>query len=466
MSKKHFHIAIVIALGALVLWLVVAPPRFVSEMRFVFRHAQLGATLVAKDLCYGVLLQDREPEDVRSAELGPYLDPRLSWVKADVDASQREVRTSMLGLFSARVVERADGSCGRDIRQTSHPRPRIRLTPDPKPWPEGDGLAPNARQLVSDYEALEAAVAAEFRPTASGLDRGTRSVLVIHRGRLVYEQHADGWNRTVPQNGRSMSKAMATILAGMVAAQAKLDLEADHLREEWIDGRRAITLRNLLQMQSGLEWQEANGPGDSATAQFLVEDAADYTATKPLAKEPGAAFKYSGGNVDLAVAVVQARSGMNDETWAGYPYRALFEPLNMRRTVLDRTRSGQFIVSTSMHAAAVDWARLGLFLARNGVWNGRRLLPQGWVAFMRTPTAESKCNYGATVWIRGGCQDLQPSAVFELSGFMGQGVTIVPETETVIVRTGFGPWIMGDLLERVFPALGVEAPTRMAMEAD
>lgn len=466
MLKKRFRIAILIALSAVVLWLVIAPPRFVSELRFVFRHAQLGTTLVAKDLCYGIFLQDREPDDIRSAELGPYLDPRLSWVKADLDTGQREVRTSMFGLFSARVAQRADGSCGRDIRQTSKTRPRIDLTPDPKPWPEGDGLAPDARQRVTDYEALEAAVAAEFRPTASGLDRGTRSVLVVHQGRLVYQRHAEGWNRTVPQNGRSMSKAMAAILAGMVAGQGKLGLEDDHLREEWTDERRDITLANLLQMQSGLEWQEANGPGDGATAQLLVEDAADYIATKPLAEKPGATFKYSSGDVDLSVAVAQARSGMDDETWAGYPYRALFEPLNMHRTVLDRTLSGQFIVSTSMHAAALDWARLGLFLARDGVWNGRRLLPEGWVDFMRTPTPESRCNYGATVWIRGGCQDLQPSEVFELSGFMGQGVTIVPETETIIVRTGFGPWIMGDLLERVFPALGVEAPTRMAMETD
>jgi len=465
MSNKRLHVSILIAFSLLVLWLVTAPPRFVSDMRFMLRHAQLAAVVVAQDLCYGVLLQGREPGDVRSAELGPYLDPRLSWVNAEIEEEAREIRTRIFGLFSTRVAQRADGSCSKGTVPSVEAPPSL-PRPDPSPWPEGDDLAPDARRLVADYDALEAAVEAEFQPTASGLDRGTRSVLVIHRGRLVHERHAEGWNRTVPQNGRSMSKVVPAILAGMAAARGRLDMEDDQLRDDWFDQRRSIRIKHLLRMQSGLQWHEANGPGDSATATLLAENAADYAAAKPLEHEPGSVFHYAAGDSELAMSTVQDRLAPDDPVWARFPYQALFEPLGMHRTVLDRDPSGQFIASTGMHAAAVDWARLGLFLARDGVWNGRRLLPDGWVDFMRTPTAESDCNYGAMVWIRGGCQSLEPSPAFELSGFMGQGVTIVPETETVIVRTGFGPWIMGDLLERVFPALGVDAPARMAMEMD
>lgn len=466
MSRFRWRHTFLILVSGFVLWLVVAPPRLVTELGFLARHAELATAVVANDLCYGIFLQGRTEDDIRRKELGPYLDPRLSWVEATVDPNTRTVQARLLGLFPAKATQRADGSC---LRGGSPQSPGTRTaTPDvaadPRPWPQGDGLYPEPERLVPDYEALEAAVAAEFQPTASGIDRGTRSVLVVHRGRLIYERHAAGWDRFTPQNGRSMTKVLPSILAGMMAADGRIGLDDDRLRPEWTDERAGIRLKHLLRMQSGLEFQESNGPGDNATATLLTPSASDFAAGKPLAQQPGTTFSYAAGDAELAISIVQAASGLDDEAWRRYPYDALFEPLGMRRVVLDRDPSGQFIVSTGMYAAAVDWARLGLFLARDGVWADRRLLPPGWVDFMTTPTQESKCNYGAMVWIRGGCNDGQPSPVFELSGFMGQGVTIVPASETVVVRTGFGPWIMGDLLERVFPALGIAAPTRMAME--
>jgi len=466
MSKVRWRHTFLILISGFVLWLLVALPRLVTELGFLVRHAELATAVVANDLCYGIFLQGRTEDDIRRAELGPYLDPRLSWVKATVDPNTRTVQARLLGLFPGQASQRADGSClrgeGRQSQGTNAARTDVAA--DPRPFPQGDGLYPEPEHLVVDYEALDAAVAAEFRPTASGIDRATRSVLVIHRGRLVYERHAAGWDRFVPQNGRSMSKVLPSILAGMMAADGRLGLDDDRLRPEWTDERAGIRVKHLLRMQSGLEFQEANGPGDTATATLMAPNASDFAAGKRLAQPPGTSFSYAAGDAELAISVVRAASGLDDAAWRRYPYEALLRPLGMRRVVVDRDPSGQFIVSTGMYAAAVDWARLGLFLARDGVWADRRLLPPGWVDFMRTPTQESNCNYGAMVWIRGGCNDGQPSPVFELSGFMGQGVTIVPESETVIVRTGFGPWIMGDLLERVFPALGIEAPTRMAME--
>lgn len=307
-------------------------------------------------------------------------------------------------------------------------------------------------------------MAAEFEPFPSGTPRGTRSVLVIHHGQLVHEHHAPGWDRLVPQNGQSNTKVLNAILSGMLVGEGRISLDETNLRQEWTDGRSAINLRHLLHMESGLDWQESNAVGDSGVAKLISSSSSDYAAAKPLRDKPGTHFYYSGGDSDLAMAILQDRSGLNDDDLARYPYEVLFEPLGMHRTVISRDTSGQFIGQGSMHAAAIDWARLGLLLARNGVASGERILPEGWVDFIATPTELSGCDYGAQLWIRGGCHGGEPSPVFELSGFMGQNVTIVPETETVIVRHGYGPWNMGDLLERVFPALGVNAPTRMAME--
>ncbi len=451
----------ILSIAAVILIAALAPMR---EVGFLLQNARLGTAVVANDLCYGVFLQGRSEESVRSAELGPIIDPRLAWASARVDLERGTVGVSLLGLFSSQATQRGDGSC-----QLGLDPPEQRLfrapIPDPAPWPDGDAMSPETVTSEVDMEALRQAVAEEFLPTAGGVDRGTRSVLVVHRGRLIHQQHADGWDGLVPQNGRSMSKVLGALLAGSLVAEEIIDLDQSDLRPEWQDQRKDISIRALLLMQSGLQWHESNGPGNTATAQFIAANAADFIASKPVEKTPGTRFHYSGGDSDLLMSILQEQAGLDDQAWWQYLQVALWEPMGMRQVVVARDRSGKLLSSSGMHASALDWARLGLFLARDGVSRNRRILPAGWVDFMRTATAESGCNYGAMVWIRGGCQSQQPSPVFELSGFMGQGVTVIPETETVIVRTGFGPWIMGDLLERIFPALGIHAPSRMAMES-
>ena len=455
--------AITAAIGA-GLWYAATQTSVGREAAFAVKNAWLASAYVASELCYGVLLQGRTEEDVRASELGPYMDDILSWFGARIDHENGEVRAGLLGLFPVQYGMRADGSCARDV-DGAGPAPDF-ASPDPRRWPAGDGLHPDPRSLVPDYDGLIEAVEIEFEPFTSGNPRGTRSVLVIHRGQLVYERHAPGWNRFIPQNGQSNTKVLNALLAGIVARSGRVSLDEADLRPEWTDRRADITLRNLLHMESGLDWLENNAVGDPGVASLVAYSASDYAAAKRLRDAPGKRFYYSGGDSVLVPSILQDRAGLSDAEWARFPYEALLEPLGMRRVVIDRDTSGQFMTQGGMRAAAVDWARMGLFLARDGVWNGRRYLPEGCVAFMTTPTVNSQCNYGAQLWIRGGCTGGKPARTFELSGFMGQNVTIIPATETIIVRHGFGPWNMGDLLERVLPPLGVQAPTRMAMEME
>ena len=457
--------AFAIVVVAVVCWAMLSRTQVPSELGYVVRHASLGSAYVASELCYGVLLQGRTEESVRASELGPWVDDRLSWYRTRVDDERREVRAALVGLFRQQWGQRADGSCSRGLPGEAAAS-LVANAPDPRPWPAGDALHPGARTLVPHHAALVRAVAEEFRPFDSGRDRGTRSVLVIHRGHLVHEHHAPGWNRLIPQNGHSNTKVLNAILAGVLVGQGKLSVEDEALRPDWTDERASIRFHHLLHMESGLAWEESSGVDDSGYAKLIASSASDYAAEKALIFAPGDRFNYSGGDSELAISVLQRRSGLDVEAWARYPHEVLFRPLGMTRTVLARTASGEIIAQGSMYAAAVDWARLGLFLARDGVWDGERILPEGWVDFMATPTDASGCNYGAQLWIRGGCTEGSAAPVFELSGFMGQGVVVVPGSETIIVRLGFGPWIMGDLLERVLPALGVDAPTRMAMEVD
>jgi CubicO group peptidase (beta-lactamase class C family) len=136
--------------------------------------------------------------------------------------------------------------------------------------------------------------------------------------------------------------------------------------------------------------------------------------------------------------------------------------MGLRTAIFEQDAEGDFIGSTFVFMGAHDWARFGLMLADGGQFQGRQILPTDWVARMSTPTALSGGKYSTQTWFRGGVPG-EKGRTLELAGFGGQFVTIVPETRTVIVRLGFNPnreaWDHGAFLARVFPALGVTAPT-------
>jgi hypothetical protein len=270
-----------------------------------------------------------------------------------------------------------------------------------------------------------------------------------------------------------MSKTVTAALAGILLGQGKLALEDDALLPEWQDGRRAIRLHHLLDMESGLAFNEDYGPGgDPARMLYAEPSTALFAAAKPLEVPPGTRFSYSSGETNILARVLRQRSGLADEAWNRLPREALFTPLGMRSALFEQDAAGDFIGSTFVFASVLDWARFGLMLADNGVSaggvaSGRQVVPADFVARMRTPTALSDGRYSTQTWFRGGKPGV-PARTLELAGFGGQFVTVVPETRTVIVRMGFQPdrsaWDHQRFLDAVFPALGITAPTDNRVE--
>jgi hypothetical protein len=431
-------------------------PQYVSNL---VKGAPIGTGLVAKQLCTGIFVQGRTETDIREDELGPKMDPRLRFITAEIDHQKKEVRTNMFGFFESHAGLRSDGDGGCSVLYEGEGVDKsFDLNPDPRPWPLGDAVHPEAKSIVPDYDALEKAAEAEFLPTEEGYDRGTRSLLVVHKGKLVYERHAEGWNSTIPQMSRSMAKTVSSALTGILVGEGKLSLDTDSLRPEWTDSRANIKLRNILQMESGLEYNEIyNQFGDPAKATFLHESASDFAAEKPLLHQPGAKISYSSGDSDLLMAIARTFSGRTDREWANFPREKLFGPIGMNRTVFERDAGGDYVGSVFMFAAAVDWARLGLLFARKGKWGDRQVLPEGWVDYMATPT-DLSCNYGAMMYVRGADEERNPGPVIEMLGSWGQSVVIVPETETVIVRTAWGFHRQEEMLNRFFTALDLQLP--------
>ena len=229
--------------------------------------------------------------------------------------------------------------------------------------------------------------------------------MVVYGGRIVAERYAEGFNAAMPLIGWSMSKSAVNALVGLRVKDGKLALNDTALMPQWQgedDPRRAITLDQLMRMTSGLAFDETYGGTQSDVVQmlFVKGDKAAFAADQPLAYPPGTHWAYSSGTTTIISAILR-RSFANEHDYLGYPLERLFGPLGMRSAVLEPDASGTFAASSFLYASARDFARLGLLFMRDGVWEGTRLLPEGWVAYSRKPTALSpRGEYGAHVWLK------------------------------------------------------------------
>jgi hypothetical protein len=427
----------------------------------------VAAGLVARSLCTAIFVQGRSEEEIRRYETGPDLDPRLNWMKARIDRDRGEVSAGPLGLASMTAGHTPGLGCAV-ARPGDGPGTPSAVAPDPRPWPTGDAIS--ADTPIPNPTALDAAIADAFRPGTYGTpgkDPVTRSVVIIHNGELIRSVHARGFTAMTPQYSASMAKTVSAALVGILVAQGKMAVTDKALLPEWTkdpaDPRAAISVNHLLNMESGLDFNEDYGAGGDPARMLYAENSASlYAAAKPRREAPGTRWYYSSGDTNILMRVARLKSGLSQAEWNRFPKDALFAPLNLRTALFEQDSEGDFIGSTFVFMGAHDWARFGLMLADNGQHQGQQILPAEWVQRMSTPTALSAGRYSTQTWFRGGIPG-QKARTMELAGFGGQYVTIIPETRTVIVRLGFHPntaaWDHGKFLSRVLPALGVTAPT-------
>jgi CubicO group peptidase (beta-lactamase class C family) len=423
----------------------------------------IGNGYVAKTVCSGVFISQRKAHAVRDAEILSNDPGLLRLVSSDVDWNGRAVRARFLGLAERFAVFRGPLGCTLAVDVT--PRELAART-----LPEG---APVERARWAMREAggdpaagIDAAAVDEaFAEPGPNPTRRTRAVVVVHDGAIAAERYAAGFGRDSALPGWSVTKSVVNALAGALVRQGRLALDAPVDVPEWSapgDPRRAITLRQLLTMTSGLEFSEsyANPLGDVLWMLFGTGSAAHFAAGKPLAAPPGERWYYSSGTTNILARALRRAVGGSDADYLTFPRRALFEPLGMATAVLEPDASGHFVGSSFMFASARDWARLGQLYLQDGVWEGKRLLPEGWVAFSTTPVPAARGGaYGAHFWLRlpavyapSGDAGLPPDA-YHAVGFEGQLVTIVPSRKLVVVRLGLsvgpGAWDHAAFLRRL-----------------
>jgi CubicO group peptidase (beta-lactamase class C family) len=289
-----------------------------------------------------------------------------------------------------------------------------------------------------------------------------RAVVVVKDGRIVGERYGEGFAADTPLIGWSMSKTVNVAILGTVLGAGKLSLDEKNLFPEWSgDERRNISVADLMAMESGLAFNEDYGTVSDVTRMLYLEpDMAKFAASKPLVAEMGRKFSYSTGTSVMLARLWQNAVG-DEAASLGYPRKALFDPLGMQSAVLEADESGTLTGASYLYATAHDWARFGQFLLQDGVWNGNRILPEGFVAMMHAPAAASDGVYGkGEVWLEGpedkkgdGVARGVPEGTYWLEGHDGQTVAIVPSKRMVVVRMGLTPAWLGYRPQKLVAAL-------------
>ncbi|MEE1878157.1 serine hydrolase domain-containing protein [Altererythrobacter litoralis] len=330
------------------------------------------------------------------------------------------------------------------------------VPPEPAPLSE-DALA----AITADAGAPTSELAREVDDlfTREGLGE-TRALVVMQNGKVAAERYSPGYGPDTRFVSWSMAKTVTAVMIGMLVADGRLRLDERAPVELWHrsgDARGEITLRQLLQMSSGLRHTEAGDPPyESSEVRMLFldgrDDMARWAEEQPLEAEPGAKFEYS-SNTSVILADIAARALTDSEdpeirrrAVADFLEARLFAPLGMTSMVPEFDASGTLIGGSLIHGTARDWARLGEFLRRKGTGpGGEQLVPSRWVEQMVTPSPRSP-QYGFQTWLNRPLDDPEeehplfpdraPASLFSLIGHMGQYVIVSPQQRLTVVRLG------------------------------
>jgi CubicO group peptidase (beta-lactamase class C family) len=435
----------------------------------------------ALTVCNGLFVSDRSVEQINEAELRG--DPALeSYLSVDRERRTVAVREGQgQGPVMRAVWREGIGCVVMSPEQTFadiDELPSLGLgagsgDPTTIPWPDGDLIQDAPLPDDVDVAALEAAGDWTFDRVGHGGDpeEVTLSLLVVYRGRIVYERYAPGIDISTRTRTWSTAKSIASTLIGIAAGEGLLDLDAP-LPFNWPPGelaelesrvarahpavlvepfppkglaaapdpRRAITLRHALNMSSGLypqdnEYGQATG---SSLSYWAGWNSAYQARDRGLVREPGTVWDYE--NYDTLLGVLALRTALDDErAYREYPRRALFDRIGMRNTVPGMDRFGNYVMSSQVYTNARDLARLGLLYLNGGRWHGEQIVPEWWVDFSRTAapsTADFGNFYGGQWWLVPDARTDLPQDAYTTAGARGQHAIVIPSYDLVIVRRG------------------------------
>lgn len=396
----------------------------------------------AKGMCSCVFVADRNPNSVKQNDLDFF---PINLAKTKINYDKKYVTATILGLAKQKAVYQEGCGCSlvadktdETLTMAASNAASIKLNTDTINWPVGDKLVDTIPSGVQ-IGKLKQLVDSSFDNPGKAKSKQTDAVIVVYKRQLLAEKYAEGFTSKTRMLGWSMTKSITNALVGILVKEGKLSINAPAPVKEWVnDKRSAITLNNLLHMNSGQKWTEDYFNLSDVTKMLYESDNMyDYATKAKYHYRPDSIWFYSSGTANVVSGII--RNTFSDEaSYLNFPYKALFGPVNMRSMIIEPDASGTFVGSSYSFATARDWARFGMLYLNDGVWQGNRILPEGWVKYTITPAKGSNEGYGAFFWLNKNrsLPDV-PDDTYFCDGFKGQRVFVIPSKNLVIVRLGF-----------------------------
>ncbi len=412
------------------------------------RAVRVATEYIAHTLCTAAFVSNLDPDQVYREALRPARGIRLlnRGIRYNVDKLRKEVTVDFLRNFDGYAVFRGESGC-----VIGHDGEYIPPIMDPNRSEEIASVLPDIsgpEVVEPKNDKLKAALDRAFAEPEHGPRRHTKAVVVLHNGKIIAERYAPEINVDTSLLGYSMSKSVVNAFVGILVRQGKLKVDGPAPVDEWKDAsdpRHVISIENLMRMTSGLDLDETNSGFDPASQILSLEgDMAGAAARAPLKALPGIRWHYSSPSTLILSRIVKNNVGGQADAVERFARRELFGPLGMKGMTLEFDGAGAPVGSTFFLGRPRDWARFGELYRLDGVVEGKRILPEGWVKWSATPTAESPEGYAAGFWTNQGdsggaktrVKEGFPPDSFMAVGALGQRVVIAPSSNLVVVRMG------------------------------
>jgi len=376
--------------------------------------------------------------------------PSIKLASDVVDVDKKTATASVFGLLSRKAIHRK--GTGSVLITTDFDKNKPVLIPkrskpnNTTPFPYGNADQKDTVFSNINYKNLTNIVTDAF---ADG--KKTRAVLVIYKNQIIAEKYADGFDKNSKILGWSMTKSITATIYGILQHQQKLNIADKAPIASWQnDDRKEITINNLLQMNSGLEWDEDyDNISDVTKMLFLHTDMAKSQENKPFAGKINKSWNYSSGTSNLLSGMLRSYF-TNHQAYLDFWYTNLIDKIGMNSMLIETDVAGNYVGSSYGWATPRDWAKFGLLYLHNGNWQGEQLFDKSWVEYVQTPTETSNGEYGGHFWLnRGGIYKDLPKNVYSINGYQGQRVFMFPDKELVVVRMGLASMDFNEFLSEV-----------------
>ncbi|WP_018622342.1 serine hydrolase domain-containing protein [Spirosoma luteum] len=435
----------------------------------------------AKIMCSAVFVTGLKP-DFAAENVGYFTSPyteRAKVSKPVIDYDKKTVSITLPNSVTRTAIYTGDQGCvtlpeGKNsLGYTPVKVPRNLPDAATTPWPMGDALPTSPMPAEVDMAKVQQAVDAAFEPT----DALTAAFVVTYKGRIIGERYGEGITKTTPLESWSMGKSLSATLLGMLMNRGVYTLDQPAPFPQWQgknDPRAKIRIKDIMHMSSGLYCRAPQDPDYDPSLGYpdhlyLYTDAGnsfDYAANLPQQWLPNTVGRYRNSDPVLTNYLVRLGVEKLGEEYLTFPQRALFDKIGVRTMIMETDPSGNFLTQGYEFASGRDWARLGNLYLQEGMWQGKRLLPEGFTNFVSTLAepwvADGRPIYGGLFWINGDGARPIPKEAYMMLGAGGQSTAIIPSHDLVIVRLGHykGSSAGGKALDKAYTLLMEAVPAK------